>query len=113
MSTANVTNKRAWQSRDRQVSSLEQTLNPSFSLLCLLAIMVALSSVVFPQDKVSGEHKFLLGNWTGVVNAGSMRFTFVFKFREDEKLTVRGTMDILEQDAKGLPIQDIVLKVTV
>lgn len=110
MSTANVTNKRAWQSRDRQVSSLEQTLNPSFSLLCLLAIMVALSSVVFPQDKVSGEHKFLLGNWTGVVNAGSMRFTFVFKFREDEKLTVRGTMDILEQDAKGLPIQDIVLK---
>lgn len=79
--------------------------------LLSLSFMAFHPSGLMPgQESKSDQYQMLVGNWTGVVNVGTMRFTLVFKFREDEKKTVRGTMDILEQDARDLPIQDIVLR---
>jgi pimeloyl-ACP methyl ester carboxylesterase len=87
-----------------------EKMNRLLFMLSLSFITFHPSGLMLGQENKCDQYQMLVGTWTGVVNAGGMKFTLVFKFREDEKKTVRGTMDILEQDAKDLPIQDIVLR---
>ncbi len=56
------------------------------------------------------ELQFLIGNWTGTINAGVMKFTFVFKFWMDDDKTLKGTLDSPEQDLKDIPVNEIITK---
>ncbi|NLE35219.1 MAG: hypothetical protein GX622_08950 [Bacteroidales bacterium] len=56
------------------------------------------------------ELQFLIGTWTGTINAGVMKFTFVFKFWMDDDKTLKGTLDSPEQDLKDIPVNEIIIK---
>ena len=56
------------------------------------------------------DFQFLIGNWTGTINAGVMKFTFVFKFWIDDDKTLKGTLDSPEQDLKDIPVNEIIIK---
>jgi pimeloyl-ACP methyl ester carboxylesterase len=56
------------------------------------------------------ELQFIIGNWTGTINAGVMKFTFVFKFWIDDNKILKGTLDSPEQDLKDIPVNEIIIK---
>jgi len=56
------------------------------------------------------ELQFIIGNWAGTINAGVMKFTFVFKFWIDDDKILKGTLDSPEQDLIDIPINEIIIK---
>jgi pimeloyl-ACP methyl ester carboxylesterase len=77
--------------------------------------------ILFVSDKISvassnelqkhnSNNEYLIGNWKGMVNAGPMNFTLVFKFIKTETGSVVGTLDIIEQNTSGLPVDDILMR---
>ena len=56
------------------------------------------------------ELQFIIGNWAGTINAGVMKFSFVFKFWIDDDKILKGTLDSPEQDLKDIPVNEIIIK---
>lgn len=87
-------------------SRITRTLAAGF--LCLLFSFTAYSAGCMQFQ--TGNTDFLPGSWQGTVDAGIMKFTLVFKFTKSGTGSLEGTLDIIEQDALGLPVDRIVVR---
>jgi len=56
------------------------------------------------------ELQYIIGNWTGTINAGVSKFTFVFKLWIDDYKVLKVTLDSPEQDLKNIPVNEIIIK---
>jgi pimeloyl-ACP methyl ester carboxylesterase len=81
----------------------------SYILIFLLFSEVSICQHNEPRFNTE-ELQFIIGNWTGTINAGVMKFTFVFKFWIDDDKILKGTLDSPEQDLKDIPVNEIIIK---
>jgi pimeloyl-ACP methyl ester carboxylesterase len=84
------------------------TMKLTAGFLCLLLSFTAYTAVCMQLQ--TGNTDFLHGSWRGKVDAGVMKFTLVFKFTRSGTGSLEGTLDIIEQDALGLPVDRIVVR---
>lgn len=78
-----------------------------------LSVLLIISSEISTANRNEFQivnNDYLIGNWQGTVNAGPMKFTLVFKFSKTESGSITGTLDILEQNALGLPVDEILMR---
>src|SRR5262245_49928242 len=79
-----------------------------FFIFCLCA--VDLSVVHAQTPSMSAEPAILVGDWHGSLKIGAVELRVIFKVRQSSSGELTGTMDSVDQGAKDLPIDSVVLK---
>jgi pimeloyl-ACP methyl ester carboxylesterase len=83
---------------------------PAHPLRLSLALLTLFVASLTPAGAAAQDAPdWLLGDWTGTLDAGSQQIQIVYRLSTNDEGTLTGTMDVPSQGATGLPLQSITI----